>query len=223
MSFTAAAIILGVSAGLGVAGGATTAILAGGQAKKAKEQAKKYEAELKALESGMSPLSVQALGITDLSSQITNPYANLQVATSAAEMQATQTDISLANTLDLLRSTGAGAGGATALAREAALSKQGIAASIEAQEAENIRLRAQGEQQRQQLAMQEAARLQSAGLQVAQLQENRYTRQANRLAGLQDAYLGVQATSRQQMIGAISGTTGELASLGGTVASTMLG
>lgn len=80
---------------------------------------------------------------------MTNPYENLQVATRAAEMANEQTDISLASTLDTLRATGSGAGGATALAREAASSKLQIAAGIEQQEAQNTKLRAQGEQQRQ--------------------------------------------------------------------------
>jgi hypothetical protein len=50
---------------------------------------------------------------------ITNPYENLGVATQAAEFQAEQADIALANTLDTLLATGAGAGGATALAQAA--------------------------------------------------------------------------------------------------------
>ena len=84
-------------------------------------------------------------GVTDLSGLISNPFANLQVATEAAEFQAEEADLSLASTLDTLRATGAGAGGATALAQEAARSKRGVAASIEQQEAQNERLRAQGE------------------------------------------------------------------------------
>ena len=63
--------------------------------------------------SGVKNLSGLAV---DLSSSLSNPYANLSVATKAAEMQVEQADISLANTLDNLRSTGSGAGGATALA-----------------------------------------------------------------------------------------------------------
>jgi hypothetical protein len=69
----------------------------------------------------------------DLSSTIENPYENLAVATQAAEMQAEQADIALANTLDAISATGAGAGGATALAQAALQSKKGISASIEQQ------------------------------------------------------------------------------------------
>ena len=80
----------------------------------------------------------------NLSGMMSNPMANLGVATQAAEMQAEEADIALANTLDTLRATGAGAGGATALAQMALKSKQGISASIQQQEAQNQKLRAQG-------------------------------------------------------------------------------
>lgn len=83
--------------------------------------------------------------IRDMKSMVSNPYANLSVATQAAEMQMEQTDQALANTLDAMRATGAGAGGATALAQAAAQSKQGISASIEGQEVQNEKLRAQGQ------------------------------------------------------------------------------
>ena len=83
-------------------------------------------------------------------SEIRNPYANLAVATEAAEFQAQQVDQSLANTLDAMQAGGFGAGGATALAREASKSKQGISADIQKQEATNQKFFAQGEQIRQQ-------------------------------------------------------------------------
>ena len=97
----------------------------------------------------------------DLSGKLSNPYANLGVATKGAEIQMEQTDIALANTLDTLRATGASAGGATALAQAALQSKQGVAASIEQQEAQNEKLRAQGQQQLERLQMQEGIRVQS--------------------------------------------------------------
>ena len=102
----------------------------------------------------------------DLSSSLSNPFENLSVATKAAEMQIEQADISLANTLDTLRATGSGAGGATALAQAALQSKKGVSASIEKQEANNEQLRAQGEQQLNQMRMQEGARVQ--GLQIGE-------------------------------------------------------
>ena len=106
-----------------------------------------------ALESRQDIINPYA-GITDLSglardltSQITNPFNNLTVSTAAAKMQAEETDVALANTLDTLEQTGASAGGATALAMAALKSKQSVAATIEKQEAANDQLQAQGEAQ----------------------------------------------------------------------------
>ena len=102
----------------------------------------------------------------DLSGMVSNPYANLGVATKGAEIQMEQTDMALANTLDTLASTGASAGGATALAQAALQSKKGVAASIEQQEAANEKLKAQGQQQMEQIKMQEAQRIQ--GIQISE-------------------------------------------------------
>ena len=103
---------------------------------------------------------------TDLSGQMSNPFADLSVATQAAEMEIEQADISLANTLDTIRATGASAGGATALAQAALSSKKGVSASIEQQEAQNEKLRAQGEQQLEQQRVAEQRRLQ--GIQIGE-------------------------------------------------------
>ena len=84
----------------------------------------------------------------DLSGMMSNPYLNLGVATQAAEFQAEEADIALANTLDTLRSSGASAGGATALAQAALQSKRGVSASIEAQEAQNTDIYGYAEGQR---------------------------------------------------------------------------
>ena len=84
--------------------------------------------------------------VENLSGMLSNPFANLSVATQATEMQAEQTDIALANTLDTIRSTGAGAGSATALAQAALQSKKDIAANIESQEVANEKQRDVGEQ-----------------------------------------------------------------------------
>jgi hypothetical protein len=86
-------------------------------------------------------------GLENPFANVSNPYENLAVATKAAEIQMEQSDKALANTLDTLRSTGASAGGATALANAALKSKQGVAASIEKQEVNNAQLKAQGQQQ----------------------------------------------------------------------------
>ena len=71
----------------------------------------------------------------------TNQFANLQVNTAAADLQAAESDEALAAALESGAITGAG--GATALAQQAAKAKQGISADISAQEAQNNQLRAQ--------------------------------------------------------------------------------
>ena len=126
---------------------------------------------------------------------VTNPFANLQVATQGAQFQAEQADVSLANTLDTLRATGASAGGATALARAAVQSKQGVAASIEQQEARNAQLRAQGQAaQEKQLAA-----MSGAGEQfMFQVQEARELQQLNRLSSLSSSYSQQEAAYRSQ-------------------------
>lgn len=110
----------------------------------------------------------------DLSGKLSNPYANLSVATGASKMQAEEADIALANTLDTLRSSGASAGGATALAQAALQSKKGVAANIEQQEASNEKMRAQGEQYLQQAEIGEQRRLQQI-----QISEGQRTQQAD--------------------------------------------
>jgi chromosome segregation ATPase len=130
-------------------------------------ETRRLQGELRSLEKNRQEIVNPYAGVTsladmatDLSDQISNPFANLSVATQAAEMKIEQADISLANTLDTLRATGAGAGGATALANAALKSKQGVAASIESQEAQNEKLRAQGEQAMEQAQVAQQARLQ---------------------------------------------------------------
>mgnify|MGYP003124907420 FL=1 len=127
-------------------------------------------------------------GVVDLSSMVSNPFANLSVATGAAEMRIEEADISLANTLDTIRQTGGGAGGATALAQAALQSKKGVAASIEAQEKTNEEKRASGEQALQRQKMAEAQRLQNADVAGEQFmfstREGRELQQLDRTASL---------------------------------------
>ena len=104
----------------------------------------------------------------DLSGKMSNPYANLGVSTAAAEMQIEEADIALANTLDTLRATGAGAGGATALAQAALQSKKGVAASIEKQEADNAKLKAGGDERLQRAKTTEQVRVQNVNISEGQ-------------------------------------------------------
>ena len=106
--------------------------------------------------------------IVDNSGMLSNPFENIGVATQAAKFQAEEADIALASTLDLLASTGASAGGATALAQAALQSKRDVSASLESQEAKNQQLIAQGEQYLQSQQMAEAQRVQQAQMTEAQ-------------------------------------------------------
>ena len=150
-------------------------IIASKKAKKAAKAAgreqRKNEAELESIKKSrqaiINPYSTTtdlSKLAKDLSGQMTNPFQQLGVATQAAEIQMEQSDIALANTLDTLRATGASAGGATALAQAALQAKKGIAANIEQQEANNEKLRAQGEQALQQQKISEQQRLQSIAI-----------------------------------------------------------
>ncbi len=135
-----------ISLGVGLVSSLFSGFGARKKARRAREQQEKYESKIRSLEANRQDIINPYENVKDLSGMITNPFTNLQDATKAAEFAASEKDISLATTLDTLRATGAGAGGATALAQAAARSKAGIAAGLEKQEAQNTRLRAQGEQ-----------------------------------------------------------------------------
>ena len=122
----------------------------------------KNETKLAQLEASRQEIINPYADVKSLTGDMSNPFANLSVATGAAEIQMQQSDAALANTLDTLRATGAGGGGATALAQAALQSKKGVAASIESQEVANQKLRAQGEEKLQQSVLREKERLQDA-------------------------------------------------------------
>lgn len=108
------------------------------QNKEAKDRAITLEAEQLKLDKDLQSMLANR-------QTLRNPYENLTVNTQAAEFQAQETDQALANTLDTMRAGGFGASGATALAREAAKAKQGVAADISEQEQSNRQLFAKGE------------------------------------------------------------------------------
>ena len=224
------------SVGASVIGG----IIGGGKAKKREKAAAaekaKLGAELASLESSRQAI-VNPYETTkdmssiakDLSGMLSNPYANLGVATNATKFEAEQIDISLANTLDTLRETGAGAGGATALAQAALKAKQGISSNLESQEANNEKLKAQGEAQLQEAKMGEKERIQNVQLGEAQrvqaaeaagksfmfsAQENReqqkIDRVAGQLSGAQARQMQAQADRTGALTGMIGGITGAL-------------
>ena len=205
------------------AGGSILGGLFGGSGKKkaarrAEKEKKRLQGELRNLENNRQPIINPYEGVEDLSGMISNPMDNLAVATEAAEMQAEEADIALANTLDTLLATGAGAGGATALAQAALRSKKGISASIEQQEVNNQKLAAQGEQAAQQQRMAEAQRLQQADVLGKEFvygqQERRDTERMNRLqsqitgAAQQQANYEAQAAQQGAAIASAFGQIG---------------
>jgi hypothetical protein len=229
--------------GVGLAATATSTAVQAGAAKKKERTARSNKNrlidELDELEASRGDVinpyadvvSLESM-VVDNSGMISNPFENVGVATQAAEFQAEEADIALANTLDTLIATGAGAGGATALAQAALQSKRGISASIESQEAKNQELIARGEQQMQDKQMSEAQRVQNAQMTEAQRlqqadvlgkefvygeQERRETEQLNRKQAQITGQAQAQAAASQQksqIIGAGIGAVGNIASAG---------
>ena len=223
-----------IGAAASVIGGAVAAgraKKAAGTAKNEADRARREISRIKAQRvditnpySGNTDLSALA---QDLSSMITNPFANLSVATQAANIQIDQSDIALANALDNLATTGASAGGATALAQAALASKKGVSASIETQEKQNEDARAQGEQRMQQMKVAEGGRIQGMQLQEGQrlqtqagqgnqfqmqMEENRSNADLGRAAGQEQQAMANQAAANaaegQAWGSAISGVVG---------------
>jgi|TARA_B100000795_G_scaffold73061_1_gene51688 hypothetical protein len=162
--------MLGLAIGLGRS--IYNGISSGRRRRDAEAKQNRLQTKLEGLESSRQALinpyddvtSLAGLAV-DMSSQMTNTYANIGVATQAAELQIEEADIALANTLDTLRATGSGAGGATALAQAALKSKKQVSASIEKQEANNEVMRAQGEDKLQSSRLAESTRIQGINIQ----------------------------------------------------------
>jgi hypothetical protein len=228
----------GLGLGINIIGGFIGAANAKKLKQEAEREARRLKSKLKNLEDNRQEITNPYGGYENLSGlaenlsgMITNPYANLGVATQAAEIQIEQADISLANTLDTLRASGSSAGGATALAQAALQSKKGVAASIETQEAQNEKLRAQGESQMEQLKMSESQRIQ--GVQISEGQrmqqgeaagniftfdatEDRENAAIDRVAGQLDNANAQAAQSSMDQTSAITGALGGATSVLGS-------
>jgi len=228
---------------IGAAANIVGSLFGSSRAKKAARRAaaerRRLQKKLDGLEQSRQQIINPYGGVTDLSSlakdlssQISNPFANLGVATQAAEIQMEQSDLALAATLDTLRATGAGAGGATALANAALKSKQSVAADIEQQEAQNEKLRAEGEQQMQQAKLQEQARVQDIqigeGARVQglkgqgesirmQMQENREQSKIDYVRGQLAGAAQSQAKAEADATSGIMGAIGGLGNLAGAI------
>jgi hypothetical protein len=189
-----------VAVGATVVGGLVNANQAKQAARGFANEAERKQWEIDQIEANRQKIPNPYADVKSVASTFKNPYANVGVATQAAEMQAEEADISLANTLDLLRSTGASAGGATALAQAALNSKKGVSASIEKQEADNERLKAQGQEKLNQMILQDEARVQEAQAEGIKFQygeqESRDIAKLNRLSGMQAQAQANQASAK---------------------------
>ena len=231
---------MALGAGASLIGGAITAGKARKAAKNAEDAANVARGEMSAIKNSRVPIinpysgssNLSALA-KDLSNMLTNPYASLGVATQAAEIQIEQSNMALSNALDTLATTGASAGGATALAQAALASKKSVSASIEQQEVANEKLRAQGESQLEQAKMSEAQRLQkiqisegqrmqgqdAAGKQfVMQMKEQRSSADLDYAAGRESQAMANLASANQAGAAAwgsaISGAVGAASTIG---------
>ena len=223
MAVVTAAII---GASVAVAGSAVGAISAHQSKQRAKGQMMTAQRELEELELNRQDVinpyeDVENLSdlISDVSGMASNPFANLAVSTAAAEMQIEEADIALANTLDTMRATGAGAGGATALAQAALRSKKGVSAGIEQQEKANEDKRAAGEQALQQQKMAEAQRLQQADVAGEQFmfstREGREMQQLDRTAAMLGASKQAEGQAQSDRTAAITGAVGGIGQIAG--------
>ena len=219
-----AAAIGGIVSGVGsLLGGLFGGSSARKRARAAAREKKRLEGKLDALEKNRQAIinpyanvkNVSSMA-KDLSNMASNSYASLGVATQAAEMQVEEADIALANTLDTIRASGAGAGGATALAQAALKSKQGVSASIEQQEAQNQKLRAEGETQKQQALINIESQAIAAEERAAAGEDARVQAELDRAYGevdfLRSRQLGLEDAGDAALMAGISGTTSALSS-----------
>ena len=214
---------IGVGAVIGIGASIVGGVLGASSAKKAAQAAAREKARLQNKLSNLEKNRQDVVNpyddFTNLSGMITNPFANLGVATGAAEIKIEEADVSLANTLDTMRATGASAGGATALAQAALRSKKGVAASIEQQEKSNQDKAAAGEQRAQQQRMSEEQRMQQAGASGKQFvfgaTEQREVKEMDRTYAEMMSAEQDQAQAEADKTGAVTGAIGSIASIGG--------
>jgi len=205
-------------AGVGALGSIFSSFGSGRRARRAESQANYYRGELRKAEEDRQEIINPYKGITDLSSMITNPARDMQVATRSAELAAEETDMSLATTLEGLRESGGGAGMATALAQQANRSKLQISGNIQQQETAISMQRARGEQAAQQMRMKEAMRLQSADVAGQQfmfgVREQRQVANLDRLQGMGDRYANMANQYRSAQSSALGSAFSDIAGMG---------
>jgi len=216
------AVITGAIIGgaMSLAGGIFGGRAARRQARAAKSRMRKLNSKLNSLEANRQDIINPYADVTSTADMLSNPFTQLSVSTAAMDMQIEQTDQALANTLDALRQTGGGSGGATALAQAALQSKKDVAADIERQEVQNDKARVQGEANLQRDLIAEEQRMQSVDVQgkqfvyseTEQREQQQLDRVSNQIAAQQQNLATAQANQS-------AATSGMFSALGGIATS----
>ena len=216
------AVITGAIIGgaMSLAGGIFGGRAARRQARAAKSRMRKLNSKLNSLEANRQDIINPYADVTSTADMLSNPFTQLSVSTAAMDMQIEQTDQALANTLDALRQTGGGSGGATALAQAALQSKKDVAADIERQEVQNDKARIQGEANLQKDLIAEEQRMQSVDVQgkqfvyneTEQREQQQLDRVSNQIAAQQQNLATAQANQS-------AATSGMFSALGGIATS----
>lgn len=218
------AVITGAIIGgaMSLAGGIFGGRAARRQARAAKSRMRKLNSKLNSLEANRQDIINPYADVTSTADMLSNPFTQLSVSTAAMDMQIEQTDQALANTLDALRQTGGGSGGATALAQAALQSKKDVAADIERQEVQNDKARIQGEANLQKDLIAEEQRMQSVDVQgkqfvyneTEQREQQQLDRVSNQIAAQQQNLATAQANQSAT-------TSGMFSALGGIATSAL--
>ena len=211
-----------------------TMVYQGSKKKKEEELLRDANSNMDSLISGRQEITNPYAGVTattlkDRTGEVKNPYSNLRISTKAAQMQRQVSEDSLASMQRTVERIGSGAGGATALAMAAKQGAAEVSATIEQQEADNQKLYAQGEAQKQNqilsMKMQmdshnasEAARVQSAQAQGKQFmwqqQDEREWAELDRAqAEIDESKLNINAQNEGMMkgMGNLAGFAGDIA------------
>ena len=209
-----------IGGAMSLAGGIFGGRAARRQARAAKSRIRKLNSKLNSLEANRQDIINPYADVTSTADMLSNPFTQLSVSTAAMDMQIEQTDQALANTLDALRQTGGGSGGATALAQAALQSKKDVAADIERQEVQNDKARIQGEANLQKDLIAEEQRMQSVDVQgkqfvyseTEQREQQQLDRVSNQIAAQQQNLATAQANQS-------AATSGMFSALGGIATS----
>ena len=204
MSFVLAGIAI-AGATMAVAGGTTSAIMAGKAKKEAAAKAQDEKVRMDQLKAQYASLDTSNPFLNQ-----ENKFEDLTVNQQQAQFQAQQFQQSQANILDSLRGA-AGGSGIAALAQQLAqqgdIAAQRASATIGQQEAAN-----------QRMAAQEAARLQTAERQGEVMSRNWERDQVGTLLGMSQntyaAYAQAETAAQQAQIDAISGIGSNVSSVG---------